>query len=72
MGGEDFAFIAQKVPAAYTFLGIRNETLGSVWPLHSPHFKLDEGVLPVGAAYHAALAFQYFEKHAGGAGEKEL
>ena len=33
---------AEEVPAAFTFLGIRNETLGSVHGLHTPQFLLDE------------------------------
>ncbi len=28
MAGEDFAFIAQAVPASFIFLGTRNETIG--------------------------------------------
>jgi len=44
------------------FIGIRNETLGSVHNLHSPNFKLDENVLPLGAALHASLAMSYLER----------
>lgn len=69
MGGEDFSFIAQKVPASYTFLGIRNEQLGSVWPLHSPHFTLDEDVLPIGASLFAGLAIEYMAGPTPGAKE---
>ena len=28
-------------------------------PLHSPHFVIDEDVLPVGAAIHAAVAIEF-------------
>lgn len=59
MGAEDFSFYAQLVPAAFFYIGIRNETLGSVHSGHSPHFMIDEGVLPVGAATHAAIAERY-------------
>lgn len=34
--GEDFAFFCQRVPCTFGFLGIRNESLGSVHALHSP------------------------------------
>lgn len=34
--GEDFAFFCRKVPCNFGFLGIRNETLGSVHALHNP------------------------------------
>ncbi len=50
MGGEDFAFIARRVPACYAFLGIRNEAKGFVHGLHSPRFDLDEDALLTGVA----------------------
>ena len=31
----------------FTFLGIRNETLGSVHGLHTPRFTMDEAQLPL-------------------------
>jgi IAA-amino acid hydrolase len=44
--GEDFGFYCAKVPCSLGFLGIRNETLGSVHALHNPrcaygHLVLD-------------------------------
>jgi len=71
MGGEDFGFLAMAAPAAYTFLGIRDEAKGSVWPLHSPRFTLDEDVLATGAAMHTALALEWLAG-GGGGGEGEL
>jgi IAA-amino acid hydrolase len=62
MPGEDFAFFGRKIPSTMMFIGIKNETLGSVHNLHSPNFKLDEGVLPLGAAVHASLAMSYLER----------
>lgn len=62
MPGEDFAFFGRKVPSTMMFIGIRNESLGSVHNLHSPNFKLDEGVLPLGAALHASLAMSYLQE----------
>jgi len=35
------------VPGVFTFLGIRNETLGSVHGLHTPRFIMDEAQLPL-------------------------
>ncbi|EEC81804.1 hypothetical protein OsI_25527 [Oryza sativa Indica Group] len=65
MGGEDFAFYAQRFPAAFFMIGVGNETtMRKVYPLHSPHFVVDEDVLPVGAALHAAVAMEYLNKHA--------
>jgi IAA-amino acid hydrolase len=63
MAGEDFAFIARKVPSAFVFLGIRNETAGSVYGLHTAQFTMDETVLKKGAALHAVLATEYLSKH---------
>ena len=42
-----------------TFLGIRNETIGSIHGLHTPRFRMDESQLPVGAALHAAVALEF-------------
>ncbi|KAL6753953.1 hypothetical protein V8C86DRAFT_2714039 [Haematococcus lacustris] len=61
MPAEDFSFYCQQVPCTFGFLGIRNETLGSVHNLHSPQFLLDESVLHKGAALHAAWALTYLD-----------
>jgi IAA-amino acid hydrolase len=62
MPAEDFAFFARAIPSTFVFLGIRNETAGSVHNLHSRNFALDEGVLHKGAALHAALAMEYLAR----------
>jgi IAA-amino acid hydrolase len=62
MPAEDFAFFARAVPATFVFLGIRNETAGSVHNLHSRNFTLDESALHRGAALHAALAVEYLAR----------
>ncbi|XP_054796598.1 IAA-amino acid hydrolase ILR1-like 6 [Prosopis cineraria] len=59
MGAEDFSFYSEVVPAAFFYIGIRNETLGSTHTGHSPYFMIDEDVLPIGAATHAAIAERY-------------
>lgn len=59
MGAEDFSFYSQEIPSAFFFIGIMNRTLGSVHTGHSPHFMIDEDVLPIGAATHAAIAERY-------------
>jgi amidohydrolase len=48
MGGEDFAYFAQRVPAVLIRLGIRNEEKGSTFPGHSAQFRIDEDALPAG------------------------
>ncbi|CAN6193307.1 unnamed protein product [Urochloa humidicola] len=64
MGAEDFSFYSQVVPAAFYYIGVRNETLGSVHTGHSPYFMIDEDVLPTGAAVHAAIAERFLANHA--------
>ncbi|MQL80217.1 hypothetical protein Taro_012676 [Colocasia esculenta] len=60
MGSEDFAFFSEAVPAAYYyFLGMKNESQGPLKPPHSPFFRINEEVLPYGAALHASLAAEY-------------
>ncbi|XP_052188001.1 IAA-amino acid hydrolase ILR1-like 1 [Diospyros lotus] len=62
MGSEDFAFYLEKVPGSFLFLGIGNEKTGSIHPVHSPYFTIDEDALPTGAAIHAAFAYSYLQK----------
>ena len=50
MGGEDFAYFAQRVPGLLVRLGVRNESSGAIHPAHSPLFRIDEGALPIGIA----------------------
>lgn len=57
MGSEDFSFYSQKMPAAFFFIGVKNETLNS--QLHSPYLIIDEDVLPIGSALHASVAMSY-------------
>ncbi|MGI9050073.1 MAG: M20 metallopeptidase family protein, partial [Rubrobacteraceae bacterium] len=53
MAAEDFAFMLEKVPGAYVWLGV-----GDVSGLHTPEFAFDEDVLPRGAALLTALALE--------------
>ncbi len=50
MGGEDFAYFAQRVPGLLIRLGVRSESSGAVHPAHSPLFRIDEDALPVGVS----------------------
>ncbi|EMS50410.1 IAA-amino acid hydrolase ILR1-like 2 [Triticum urartu] len=66
MGSEDFAAFSEAVPGShFYFVGIRNEAAGSVHDAHSPHFLVDEGALPYGAAMHASLAMTYLQRRHG-------
>ena len=71
MYAEDFAFLAEAVPAAFVMLGIRNESAGSVHGLHTPQFRLDESTLPLGAALHVQFALDFLaasRSHGGSSG----
>ncbi|WCJ27568.1 IAA-amino acid hydrolase ILR1 [Euphorbia peplus] len=63
MAGEDFAFYQELIPGIMLSIGIRNEKIGSIHTPHSPHFFLDEDVLPIGAALLTALAESYLSDH---------
>lgn len=56
MGGEDFAYFAERVPGVMVRLGIRNEAKGCVYSAHSPEFKVDEDALAHGIATLVAFA----------------
>jgi IAA-amino acid hydrolase len=62
MGGEDFAFFAERIPGCFVGLGIRNEEIGSTWGLHHPRFKVDEAALPIGTALHVEFALRSLEE----------
>lgn len=50
---EDFAYVAQRVPASMFWLGVTSPgAADAVW--HSPTFTIDEDAIPVGAAVFAA------------------
>ncbi|KAL8424408.1 hypothetical protein Efla_006840 [Eimeria flavescens] len=62
-GGEDFAFVLQRLPGVFVFLGIgsgdRNPTnpIKTSHALHHPKFAVDEEALKIGAAAEAQFAF---------------
>ncbi|CAA6661475.1 unnamed protein product [Spirodela intermedia] len=62
-GSEDFGFYLRHIPGTMLLVGTRNERNGSVHPAHSPHFSIDEDVLPIGAAIYAAFAHKYLLKN---------
>ncbi|MBA0721827.1 hypothetical protein Golax_009331 [Gossypium laxum] len=63
MGAEDFSFYSNKMAAAFFVIGTRNETQKPNYGLHSPCLIMDEDVLPIGAAFHAAVAIPYLDNH---------
>jgi amidohydrolase len=61
MGGEDFAFYSQKVPACFYRLGTRNEAKGIVSGVHTPTFDIDEEALEIGPGLMAYMALRELE-----------
>jgi amidohydrolase len=66
MGGEDFAYFAQRVAGLQVRLGVRSERAGSVHSGHSPEFRLDEEALPVGVETLVAFATAVGDDSIGG------
>jgi len=51
MGGEDFSYFGQKIPASYGFIGSLPTNLKpEEIPHHSPHFNFEEDAMLVGAS----------------------
>ncbi|MEQ7873467.1 M20 family metallopeptidase [Sphingomonas sp. ASV193] len=64
MGGEDFAYVLQKVPGAMGFLGVAppdGDPLKRA-PLHNPAMLVDDAVLPRGVALHCAFAMAFLQR----------
>jgi amidohydrolase len=57
MGGEDFAFYAEQIPACFFLLGLRPpEMEGDYPPVHTPKFDFNDDALPLGIELMARLA----------------
>ena len=54
MGSEDFAFLLEKVPGCFFFVGSANPEKGLDAGHHHPKFDFDEVVLPRAAALMTA------------------
>ena len=50
---------AEVAEGAFIFLGIGNTSLLTNRKLHTPQFKMDDSMMPVGAALHVGVAMQY-------------
>lgn len=59
MGVESFAYFSMERPAAFYFLGVRNEEKGIIHPAHGCFFDIDEDALTIGAAIQCKAAFDY-------------
>jgi len=57
MGGEDFSYMAQKVPGCFVRVGQNAGTRGAV-PVHHPKYDFNDDILPLGASLWASLVEQ--------------
>ena len=58
MGSEDFAFIMEKVPGCFVFIGSANSEKGLDYGHHHPKFDVDEQALINAAAFMAQSAVE--------------
>jgi amidohydrolase len=62
MGAEDFALYAQKVPALYLRIGVRNVAKGFSSQIHMADFDIDESVLPLGVRAMSTLLWDFLAR----------
>lgn len=61
MGVESFAYFSMEKPAAFYFLGCRNEKKGIIHPAHGNLFDIDEDCLKIGAAIQASAVVEFLD-----------
>ena len=62
LGGEDFAFYAEQVPAAFFRTGCHKEDT-PIWPVHNEHFLPDEQALYHGAHVMITSALNFLSQN---------
>ncbi|WP_144184774.1 M20 aminoacylase family protein [Elioraea rosea] len=58
LGGEDFAYMAQKVPGCFVRFGQRGPDGKGGTPVHNSKYDFNDAILPLGASYWATLVEQ--------------
>jgi amidohydrolase len=60
-GAEDFAFLSQRAPGLYFWLGVRSPAVAEkdAASIHSPLFRVDESALILGVRAMANLAVDF-------------
>jgi amidohydrolase len=62
MGAEDFASFAERVPALYVKMGVRNQAKGITAMIHTEDFDIDEAVLPLGVRALSTMAWDFLAR----------
>ena len=57
MGGEDFSYMALRVPGCFVRIGQRDGDRGAV-SVHHPRYDFNDAILPIGASFWATLVEQ--------------
>jgi amidohydrolase len=60
-GGEDFSYYTREVPAAFAFVGTKNEAKNPYFLHHHPKFDIDEDALGVSAGLYAQYALEFLK-----------
>jgi amidohydrolase len=63
MGGEDFAFYSQHVPAAFFIVGLKPHNADHVSHLHTPAFDFNDDALPTSIEMFTRLAISALPPH---------
>ena len=58
MGGEDFAFYGERIPACFFLLGQQAEDADPMPPLHSPKYDFNDGTIETGIRLMTRLALE--------------
>ena len=59
MASEDFAFMLERVPGCYLFIGNGTDIMEGGCSVHNPKYDFNDRLLPLGAAYWATLVERY-------------
>ncbi|MGB0715036.1 MAG: M20 metallopeptidase family protein [Phycisphaerae bacterium] len=62
LGGEDFAFFANKVPAAMWRIGLKPNGASHAPRLHQPDFNFPDQVIPKAVEMHCRVALKFLEQ----------
>ncbi len=58
-GSEDFAFMLERVPGSYLFIGNGDGDSAGACMVHNPGYDFNDANLPIGAAYWVLLAQRF-------------
>ncbi|RJP33844.1 MAG: amidohydrolase [Phycisphaerales bacterium] len=61
MGGEDFSYFGQRVPAVMVRLGVCPPDRTTYPKLHHPRYDFPDAAIPLGAALHCRLAVEFLK-----------